>query len=64
MPWEKEQELPGGRPSLRITDRTVSFGGSEGGGSHGDGVKPGDLVVVRGNERLRPGQKVRYEGSS
>jgi multidrug efflux pump subunit AcrA (membrane-fusion protein) len=28
------------------------------------GVKPGDLVVVRGNERLRPGQKVRYEGSS
>ena len=29
-----------------------------------DGVKPGDLVVVRGNERLRPGQKVRYEGSS
>ncbi len=25
------------------------------------GVKPGDLVVVRGNERLRPGQKVVYE---
>jgi multidrug efflux pump subunit AcrA (membrane-fusion protein) len=29
-----------------------------------EGVEPGDLVVVRGNERLRPGQKVRYEGSS
>lgn len=29
-----------------------------------DGVKPGDLVVVRGNERLQSGQKVRYEGSS
>jgi RND family efflux transporter MFP subunit len=29
-----------------------------------DGVKPGDLVIVRGNERLRPGQKVRYERSS
>lgn len=29
-----------------------------------DGVEPGELVVVRGNERLRPGQKVRYEGSS
>jgi len=25
------------------------------------GVKPGDLVVIRGNERLRPGQKVVYE---
>lgn len=25
------------------------------------GLKPGDLVVVRGNERLRPGQKVMYE---
>lgn len=24
-----------------------------------DGLKPGDLVVVRGNERLRPGQAVR-----
>ena len=28
------------------------------------GLKPGDLVVVRGNERLRPGQKVRYERKS
>ncbi len=26
-----------------------------------DGLEPGDLVVVRGNERLRPGQPVRYE---
>ena len=25
------------------------------------GLEPGDLVVVRGNERLRPGQKVRHE---
>ena len=29
-----------------------------------DGLTPGELVVVRGNERLRAGQKVRYEGSS
>ncbi|MFQ5956029.1 MAG: efflux RND transporter periplasmic adaptor subunit [Kiloniellales bacterium] len=29
-----------------------------------DGLSPGDLVVVRGNERLQAGQKVRYEGSS
>ena len=29
-----------------------------------DGLEPGDLVVVRGNERLRPGQAVVYEGSS
>jgi len=28
------------------------------------GLKPGDLVVVRGNERLRPGQKVRIERDS
>ncbi len=25
-----------------------------------EGLKPGDVVVVRGNERLRPGQKVRF----
>ena len=25
------------------------------------GLAPGDLVVVRGNERLRPGQKVKYK---
>ena len=25
-----------------------------------NGLKPGDIVVVRGNERLRPGQKVRF----
>jgi RND family efflux transporter MFP subunit len=29
-----------------------------------DGLKPGELVVVRGNERLLPGQKVRYEERS
>ncbi len=28
------------------------------------GLKPGDLVVVRGNERLLPGQKIRYERGS
>lgn len=28
------------------------------------GLKQGDLVVVRGNERLRPGQKVRHSGGS
>ena len=29
-----------------------------------NGLEPGDLVVVRGNERLRPGQKVRFERPS
>ena len=29
-----------------------------------DGLKPGETVVVRGNERLRPGQKVRVERPS
>lgn len=28
------------------------------------GLKPGALVVVRGNERLRPGQKVHHKGTS
>ena len=28
------------------------------------GLRPGELVVVRGNERLRPGQKVRYRKES
>ncbi len=28
------------------------------------GLKPGDLVVVRGNERLLPGQKIRIKGAS
>lgn len=27
------------------------------------GLKPGELVVVRGNERLRPGQKVTHDGA-
>lgn len=27
-----------------------------------DGLKPDDLVAVKGNERLRPGQKVTYDG--
>ena len=27
-----------------------------------DGLKIGDLVVVRGNERLRPGQDIKYKG--
>ncbi len=31
-----------------------------------EGLKPGELVVIRGNERLRPGQRVRIRrgGSS
>ncbi len=29
-----------------------------------NGLMPGDLVVVRGNERLRPGQPVRHNGAS
>ncbi len=28
-----------------------------------DGVVPGDLVAVKGNERLRPGQKVTHDGA-
>ena len=28
-----------------------------------DGLQPGDLVVVRGNERLRPGQAITYPGA-
>ncbi|MBL4721582.1 MAG: hypothetical protein JKY20_10685 [Alphaproteobacteria bacterium] len=27
-----------------------------------DGLSKGDLVVVRGNERLRPGQSIAYKG--
>jgi hypothetical protein len=27
-----------------------------------DGLVPGDIVVVRGNERLKPGATVRYKG--
>lgn len=27
-----------------------------------DGLKVGDMVVVRGNERLRPGQDIKYKG--
>jgi RND family efflux transporter MFP subunit len=27
-----------------------------------NGLKPGDKVVIRGNERLRPNQKVRFQG--
>jgi hypothetical protein len=27
------------------------------------GLEPGDLVVVRGNERLRPGQQITYPGA-
>ena len=29
-----------------------------------DGLKPGDVVVIRGNERLRPGQKVIRDGQT
>jgi len=28
------------------------------------GIKPGDIVVVRGNERLRPGQAVMFRNGS
>jgi multidrug efflux pump subunit AcrA (membrane-fusion protein) len=28
-----------------------------------DGLGDGDLVVIRGNERLRPGQPVTYPGA-
>jgi multidrug efflux pump subunit AcrA (membrane-fusion protein) len=29
-----------------------------------DGLAPGDLVVVRGNERLRPGQPIQFDQAS
>ena len=29
-----------------------------------DGLKPGEMVVIRGNERLRPGQRVRIRRGS
>lgn len=29
-----------------------------------DGLAPGDLVIVRGNERIRPNEPVRYEGGT
>ena len=29
-----------------------------------DGLQPGDRVVVRGNERLMPGQAVTFDGAS
>jgi multidrug efflux pump subunit AcrA (membrane-fusion protein) len=29
-----------------------------------EGLVPGDIVVIRGNERLRPGESVRYQGQS
>lgn len=43
--------------------RPVKLGEAVGGRFEATGgLKPGDVVVVRGNERLRPGQKVTYEG--
>ena len=27
------------------------------------GLEPGDIVVIRGNERLRPGQAIRHKGA-
>lgn len=48
-----------------VQDRTVRLGAAVGNRfAVVDGLKPGDLVVVRGNERLQSGQKVRFDGSS
>jgi len=39
----------------------VSLGGAVGGNVEiRSGLAPGDLVVIRGNERLRPGMAVTY----
>lgn len=49
----------------RVRSRAVELGEAVGNRFEVlDGVKPGDLVVVRGNERLQNGQKVRFDGSS
>ena len=51
----------------QATQRSVKLGQAFGGRFEvRDGLKAGDLVVVRGNERLRPGQRVRIRrgGSS
>lgn len=43
--------------------RTVRLGTAVGGRFEVlDGLEPGDVVVIRGNERLRPGQSVRPKG--
>lgn len=44
--------------------RTVEVLGRSGTSAlvRGEGLEPGDRVVTRGNERLRPGQSVRIEG--
>lgn len=45
------------------TPRPVKLGEAVGGRFEvTDGLQPGDLVVVRGNERLRPGQRVSHPG--
>lgn len=44
--------------------RRLSLGGAVGGRFEVlDGLKPGDMAVVRGNERLRPGQRVQVRGA-
>lgn len=61
---------PNGRVVFVVTDgqaviRPVTLGESVGSRMEViDGLVPGDLVVVRGNERLRPGQPVRHNGAS
>lgn len=46
----------------RVSPATVTLGDSVGGRFVViEGLKPGDLVVVRGNERLRPNQLVAFE---
>lgn len=46
----------------RAHARTILIGDAVGGRFEVlDGLKPGDIVVVRGNERLRDGNRVRYE---
>ncbi|MEE8272776.1 MAG: efflux RND transporter periplasmic adaptor subunit [Alphaproteobacteria bacterium] len=60
----------GGRVVYAVVDGLAQFRPVRLGESVGnrfevlDGLTPGELVVVRGNERLRPGQPVRHDGSS
>jgi multidrug efflux pump subunit AcrA (membrane-fusion protein) len=45
--------------------RTITLGESVGSRFEVlSGLKPGDQVVIRGNERLRPGQKIKINKAS
>jgi multidrug efflux pump subunit AcrA (membrane-fusion protein) len=58
-----------GQPTVFVVNdgrahlRTILVGDAVGGRVEVlDGLQPGDIVVVRGNERLRDGTRVRFNG--